>query len=134
MQCDFAFICDYAEEAGGKLHAVGIGWDTIYAPNIPATHPMLGFVARLRGSAAEAGTKDVTIRLLDADGSDAFPAQQHQVPFQLKPNSLLGNLNIVMQLGGLEFKKYGAYAIHLVVQGNEMASVSFNVSQPPTTA
>ena len=31
MEVDFAFISDYAEESGGKLHALGIGIDTIHA-------------------------------------------------------------------------------------------------------
>jgi hypothetical protein len=32
MNLDFAFICDYAE-AGAKLKALGIGFDTIFARN-----------------------------------------------------------------------------------------------------
>jgi hypothetical protein len=34
MECQFAFICDFAEQ-DGKLHAIGIGWDAIFAPQLP---------------------------------------------------------------------------------------------------
>ena len=30
MTVDFAFVCDYAE-VGGKINAMGIGFDTIFA-------------------------------------------------------------------------------------------------------
>ena len=37
MRLDFAFLCDYAD-ASGKVHALGIGVDNIYAPQVPARH------------------------------------------------------------------------------------------------
>ena len=133
MQCEFAFLCDYAEQ-DRKLHAVGIGWDTIYSATTPAKHPMMCFVARLKGTAAEKGSKDISIRILDADGEDVISPIDQQLGFEVQPPKLTGYLNIVAQFGGVDFKKYGSYAIHLVVQGNEMASVPFEVSLLPTTA
>lgn len=94
---------------------------------------MMSFVARLKGTAAEKGSKETIIRLLDADGEDVVPPMQQQLGFEVQPPKLFGYLNIVVQLGGLQFKKYGSYAIHLVVQGNEMASVVFDVGLPPST-
>jgi hypothetical protein len=132
VQPEFAFLCDYAEKEG-KIHAVGIGWDTLYAPELPHRHPMIAFVGRVSGTAAEKGPKDISIRLLDADGEDVGPTIDQQLPFEVQPGKLKGNLEVVVQFGGIEFKKYGTYAIHLVIQGNEMASVSFEVSPPPTT-
>ncbi len=137
MECKFAFLCDFAEESGGKLHAIGIGWDTIYAripPGGVSIHSMMTFVASIRGTIAESGTKEVMLRLIDADGEDVLPPQQQNIPFAVKAPQLSGNMNFVVQLGGVPFKKYGAYALHLLVQGNEMGPVVFNVSPLPTTA
>jgi len=133
MQRQFAFVCDYAEQ-DNKLHAIGIGWETVYAANLPCIHPIMCFVAGLRGTLAEAGTKTISLRLIDADGEDVIPPMQHQMAFDIKPPLLEGNIHIVMNLVNIQFKKYGPYAIHLLVQGNEMGSVSFNVSEIPTTA
>jgi hypothetical protein len=133
MECQFAFVCDHAEQ-DHKLHALGIGWDTIYAQSLPCLHSTMGFVAGLRGSLAEAGTKTVMLRLIDADGEDVIPPMENQVAFDLRPPLLEGNLRIVLNLVNVQFKKYGPYAIHLVLQGNEMASVTFNISEMPTTA
>ena len=132
MERQFAFVCDYAEQ-DNKLHAVGIGWETIYTANMPCTHPVMCFVAGLRGTIAEAGTKSISLRLIDGDGEDVIPPMHHQVHFEVKQPQLESNLRIVMNFVNVQFKKYGPYAIHLVVQGNDMGSVSFHVSEIPTT-
>ena len=130
MDIEFAFLCDYAQQES-KLNAIGIGWDTIMAPELPVRHTIMTFVARLRGSVAEAGVKDVTLRIIDADGQDVIPPVQQQMTFNVQSPALAGFLNVVVQLGGLEFQKYGAYAIHLLLGGNELARVAFQVVQPP---
>ena len=133
MECDFIFLCDYATR-DRKLHAVGIGWDNLYAANLPFRHSVMSLVARLSGSVAENGTKEISLRLLDADGTDVLPAMTQQVSFEVKPPRLVGTMQIVMQMVNVEFQKYGAYALHLLLQGNEIGSVSFSVTEPPTTA
>lgn len=130
MEIEFAFLCDYAQQES-KLNAIGIGWDTIMAPELPVRHTIMTFVARLRGSITEVGVKDIAIRIIDADGQDVIPPVQQQMQFNVQPPSLFGFLNVVIQLGGLEFQKYGAYAIHLLLAGNELARVGFQLMQPP---
>ena len=133
MELAFAFLCDYAVQER-KLHAIGIGWDTIYAPSLPTVHPNMTLVAKLKGTIAESGTKDISVRIIDADGVDVMPPLERQLPFEVKPPHLSGNLQIVLMLGNLRFEQYGSYAIHLVVQDHEMTEVTFNVTEPPKTA
>ena len=102
------------------------------APELPVRHTIMTFVARLRGSVAEAGVKDVAIRIIDADGQDVIPPVQQQMQFNVQAPALFGFLNVVIQLGGLEFRSYGSYAIHLLLSGNELARVAFQLVQPPT--
>jgi hypothetical protein len=134
MQLKFAFLCDYAEEAGGKLHAVGIGWDTIYARTLPVAHPMMCFVAVLKGTIAETGTKNLALRLIDADGNDVVPPLLQQAHFVVRAPALEGDIKYVAQLGSVQISKLGSYAVHLTVDGNELANVPFSVSAGPTTA
>jgi len=70
-------------------------------------------------------------RVLDADGQDVIPPVQQQMQFNVQSPALFGYLNVVIQLGGLELRSYGAYAIHLLLSGNELARVAFQVAQPP---
>jgi hypothetical protein len=130
MDTEFVFLCDYAQQES-KLNAIGIGWDTIMAPELPVRHTIMTFVARLRGSVAETGLKEVTLRIIDADGQDVIPPVEQHMQFNVQSPALFGFLNVVVQLGGLEFQNYGAYAIHLLLSGNELARVAFQVAQPP---
>jgi len=133
MVKDFAFICDYAE-SGNKLGALGIGFDTIYAPQVPCVHPNFHLVMQLRSSVAEAGQKDVEVRLIDADGKDVIPplSAPMEVP-QPPPGAMDTQARLVVGFGGVCFPAYGQYALHVVVQGNEMVRIPIRVAQPPTT-
>lgn len=133
MDTDFAFICDYAEQ-DTKLHAVGIGFDTIFATALPAIHPVVTFVARLRGSVAERGLKSLSLRLIDAEGQDVSPPVEGQMQFDVKPGQLAAAANVVIAMQGIQFTKWGEHAFHLLVQDREMARVPFSVSEPPTTS
>ena len=127
MECDFAFLCDFAEQ-DRKLHAVGIGWETIQAPSLPHRQPNMGIVVRLRGSVAEAGTKDVSVRLIDADGKDVISAIHQQVSFE--PRGMEGHVNLVVQLTNVQFNTYGGYAAYVTVGGEQKARLSFTVTEP----
>jgi uncharacterized protein DUF6941 len=130
MECDFAFLCDFAEQ-DRKLHAVGIGWETIQAPNLPHRQPNMGIVARLRGSVAESGTKDVSVRLIDADGEDVIQAINQQLKFE--PRGIEGHVNLVVQLTNVQFKSHGSYAVYVTVGGEQKARLSFSVIEPRPT-
>ena len=127
MRCDYAFICDFAQDSGGKVSAIGIGWETIFAPSVPVIHPQMSFVASLTGTIAEAGIKNVEFRLINADGGDVLPPMKMDLELVVQEPALEGRMNLVVNLNNIEFTKFGKYAMHLVVQGNEMARCSFSV-------
>ena len=134
MRCNYSFLCDFAQETGGgKLNALGIGWSNIRASALPAIHPQMTFAASLSGTIAEAGTKKVELRLIDADGADVIPPVEVDLDFAVQEPALEGTLNLVLNLNGVQFPKYGQYAFHLVLQGNEIARAPFSVVAPPDT-
>src|SRR3954468_20782712 len=98
MEIEFAFLCDYAQQES-KLNAIGIGWDTIMAPELPVRHTIMTFVARLRGSMAEAGGKKGALPIIGPDGQGVIPAVQQQMQFNVQAPALFGFLNGVLQLG-----------------------------------
>lgn len=133
MELEFAFICDYAEP-GNKINALGIGFDTIFAQKVPCVHPHFHLVVQLRSSVAEAGRKDVNIRLIDADGKDVIPPFTGTMEVPQPPPGALDTVGkLVVGFGGVNFPAYGHYALHVVVQGNEMVRIPIRIAQPPTT-
>ncbi len=132
MVVDFAFICDYAEVTG-KINALGIGFDTIYAPKIPCKHPSFFLVLQLRASVVEAGEKTLEVRLIDEDGNDIIPTLKGKfdIPKTAAGTESIGR--IAMQFHNVEFPRYGSYSLHAVVEGLEMVRVPLKVSLPPQT-
>jgi len=133
LDVDFAFICDYAD-AGQKLSALGIGFDTIYANKVPATHPHFYLVAQIRASVAEAGDKEVAIRLIDADGNDVISGMSGTMHIpEPGPGTTETLGRLVMAFNNVKFPKYSPYSIHVVIQGREMIRIPLRVAQPPST-
>ncbi|MBI2867230.1 MAG: hypothetical protein HYX97_02705 [Chloroflexi bacterium] len=130
MRLDFAFVCDYAE-LGSKINALGIGFDTIYAPKVPATHPHLHLVAQLRASIAEAGEKHLSVSLIDADGKEVQPPVTGA--FNLpKPQGATESVGrIAIAFNNTTFPRYGEYSIHMTVQGNELVRIPLRVLPTP---
>lgn len=132
MRVDFAFVCDYADAGGPKINALGIGFDTIFAQQVPWTQPQFFFVAQLSASVAEVGQKELAIKLIDADGASvaeihgSFPIAQPTAGVEAKAR-------IAVQFAGVVFQRYGSYALHLVIGGNELHVVPLNVTSPPAT-
>ena len=135
MDIEYGFICDHADQTGGKLDAIGIGFDAIFAPDVPVIHPHMSIVFRLRYSVAEAGNKVLNIRLIDSDGQPVGQTEGLDMPVELQapPSGTTGKLNIVGNLNGIEFPQYGDYAFHILVDGHEMHRIGFEVAQPPET-
>lgn len=132
MDVDFAFLCDYAE-VGPKINALGIGFDTIIAPQVPATHPLLHVVVQLRLSVGEAGQKNLEVNLIDEDGKEVVPPtkQSFNVPKPVAGAESIGRLALAFQ--NIKFPQYGSYSIHVAIDGHEVKRLSIKVRPPPTT-
>lgn len=133
MDVDFAFICDFAE-AGRKINALGIGFDRINAPSVPARHPHFHVVAQIKFSLTEVGPKDMEVRLIDADGQDVIPPIRGQLEVPAtSPGALHAQGRLNIGFGNVEFRQYGQYSVRVTIQGTELINIPFTVAQPPTT-
>jgi hypothetical protein len=130
VNVDFAFICDYAE-ASGKLNALGIGFDTIFTPKLPARHLHFSLVLQIKASVVEAGQKHIQVNLIDEDGKDVIQPINGQINIPRTDGSAPNTGRFVMEFGNIEFKNYGIYSVRVVIEGLEMASLSFRVAPPP---
>jgi hypothetical protein len=130
MKVDFAFICDYAD-ARGKINALGIGFDTIYAPKVPVKHPIFSFVLQLRTSAEDFGAKKIEVHLTDDDGKDIISAINRTIQLRRPATGAESIARLALQFGNVQFPRHGHYSIRAVLDGHEIASVPLNVSLPP---
>lgn len=134
MDIDFAFICDYAESVA-KINALGIGFDTIFAPKLPARRPHFHVVAQIRASITEAGTKDMSVYVINADGVDVVDPIRGKIEIpkpRLGATETTARINIAFH--NVQFKDYGSYSVRITIQETEMVSIPLRVSEPPKTA
>lgn len=136
MDIDYAFICDYADEGPrGKINALGIGLNRIFAPKVPYRLSHFHLVFQLRASIAEVGTKELLISLIDADGREVIPTLKREVEIpKPSPREIETTTRANIGFGNVEFPKYGDYSIHVAIAGVEMARTSLRVVEPPRTA
>ena len=132
MEVNFAFLCDYADPSGGKITAVGLGFDTIYATRIPTTHPLFFSVISIKFSSTEAGPKQVGMRLIDDDGNNVVPPLDATINIDSPPPGFLyRNQQIALAMPGVTFPHYGDYAVSWLVNGQEIKVLPLKVAQPP---
>lgn len=129
MQVDFAFVCDYAD-ASNKLNALGIGFDTIMAPQTPAKHQTFFLVMQIRANVVESGEKNLEIDLIDEDGKPVIPPLKGRFNIPRPPSGTESTGRIATRFDNVEFPKYGAYSLHIVVDGHEMVRIPLRVAQP----
>lgn len=130
MQVDFAFICDYAE-ATNKINALGIGFDTIVSGKMPTRHPTFFLVVQIRVTVVESGEKNFEVHLIDEDGREIIPALKGKLNIPRPPSGTESTGRLALRFDGVEFPRYGAYSIHMTVEGHEMVRIALRVIQPP---
>jgi hypothetical protein len=131
MKVDFAFICDYAE-ATNKINALGIGFDRIYARELPTKHRHFSVVVQLRATLMEAGEKNIEVRLIDEDGNDVLPPARVQLNIPKPEGKIESTGRFVMEFGNVEFKRYGIHSVRVAIDGTEMVAIPFGISLHPS--
>lgn len=132
MEVNFAFLCDYADQSGRKMAAIGIGFDTLYMRKIPAAHPLFYSVISIKFSSTEVGPKRVGMRLLDEDGGNVVPPLDATINVNPPPAGFLyRNQNIALAMHGVTFPKYGDYVVSWLVDGREIKTIPLKVTPPP---
>jgi len=132
LEVNFAFLCDYADQSGGKISAIGAGFDTIYAGNVPARHPLFFSVISIKFSTTEVGPKRVGMHLIDEDGNNIVPPLDTTINVgPPAPGFLYRNQQIALAMHGVTFPRYGDYAVSWLVGGQEIKTVPLRVAPPP---
>ena len=134
MNIELFVLCDAATDQQGKLNILG-AFDSLWAKTVPVSHPQCAVALRIRFSKIEAGEHNIKINVIDEDGQSVVS------PFETKVNVGFANIkvtsvaaNMILNLHGLKFQKFGEYSIDLAIDGRQEASLPFYVNQLPAQA
>ena len=128
MTIDLAFLCDSALEDRGKLHALGVGIDRVSGGSLPMTHPRFVVVCVMRYSVMEAGEKRMVIRLLTPDARDAITPIEQDIMLPVREGVVDATARIVAELNEVTFNQSGPHALHVAIDGAEVARLPISVS------
>jgi len=130
LEIEIFTLCDAAADYQGRLNILGV-FDTIFASQMPARHPFCSVALRIRFQMTERGQHRLTLHIVDDDGNLVIPAIVAAFSVEIPSNSQIASANLVLNLGQLQFKNYGEYAINLAIDGRQEASLPFWVKEPP---
>jgi hypothetical protein len=141
MELDHVILADViSPRPDGKIDLHGVGWDTIYAAAVPASHPRMDLAIRFLLSAQEVETgHQVVVALMGPDGEISrltadvapLPGEQRDA---IEPGRRVG-VGMVLTLGNVTFPEFGSYHLVITWDGTEVRHpIRLFVSPPPQPA
>ena len=131
MKCQLAALCDAANmSANGKLNILG-EFDTLFARQVPAVHPCLVFVAKLKTGERDVGAHTFHLRVVDDDMNLVTSLDgQFDVRGQPVPGIESG-FPVILQITNAAFGAYGSYMFELRVDNTKMCELPLQVRTVP---
>lgn len=131
MNIEAFLLCDAATDQRGKLNVLG-AFDHVMFREMPNRFPAIAIVTRIRFEKIEEGEHMVKIFIIDADGNPVGPKPEGKVNVRMAGEARSSVANLILNIQGLEFARFGSYQVDLVVDGNVCASLPLTVGQVPT--
>ena len=130
MNIEAFLLCDAATDQQGKLNVLG-AFDNIYAKQLPTKHPSCSVATRIRFERVNEGEHIIRIIIIDEDGNAIGPKLDGNISVKVPQNAGSSVVNMVLNIQGLEIKKYGTYRIDLAINGDKKAELPFYVKPVP---
>jgi hypothetical protein len=131
MQIQVAVLCDAATNDNEKLNLLG-AFDTIFARELPATHPQCAVALRVTFLSGDEGKHELKLNFVDADGRSIMPDfPPIQVEVQLPEDMHFGTRNFIFNFQQLNFAAPGLYSVDISVDGQPQASIPLLVKHLP---
>lgn len=126
MELDYLVLADVVSpRPDGKLDIHGVGWDTVFAAAVPATHPRMDVAVRVLLSVHETEhPHQAVLKLVGQDGPELGRVTADIQPLTDEDRAAIPagrrvGIGLVLTLAGTVFPAYGAYHLVLTWDGTE---------------
>lgn len=135
MRLKWGVLADAANRSDtGKLNILGM-FSSIGASRVPAQHPQMCLVLKLEATGGEKGTtKTLRIALLDADGVLVIPAPELKISIPKDAPGRNLEMDLIIEMAVMPLQKYGDFQFDILIDGNSVGQVSFDVVPAPPVA
>jgi len=131
MNVQVAVLCDAATDDNGKLNLLG-SFDTIYAREMPATHPQCAVALRVTFFSSDEGNHNLKLNFVNADGRPIMPPLTIPVEVTLPDEVHFGTRNFIFNFQQLKFDEPGLYSMDITLDELPQASIPLFVKHLPT--
>jgi len=129
MNIEVYSLCDAATNDTGKLNILGV-FDSIWARELPVTHPQCAIALRIRFDSIERGEHRVAVTFVDLDGKNIITPANGVIKVDFPDGQRSGSANLILNIQMLKLEKYGEYSIDLAIDGRSEGSLPLFVIQP----
>lgn len=132
---DFAFLADAVQVVGGKLFALGGGWDQLLVGGLPTRHSSMGIGMRITFPWGwDKSPVDVGVDLQDQDGRSILGSRILQRRLPVKPPSgfapgAIFGYPIAFTFNSLPFESAGDYSFVIHLDGEPVHRLRFTVRE-----
>jgi hypothetical protein len=131
MDVEVFLMADAATDSQGKLNILG-AFDTVFAPAMPTLLGQCAIVIRLRVYPSDTLSHNVEVHITTAEGTDLVPPASGKFDLPaVQPPAPSSGINIIFNIIGLKFERYGEHAIHLDIDGQRRNSLPLYVKVAP---
>lgn len=128
MKVEVFALCDAATDSYGKLNILG-AFDVINSRKVPVVHPQCSIASRMRFDRIERGEHTLRVNIVDEDGKAVVPALEAKLQINF-PDQLPSQIfNIILNMQGLKFEKFGTFSIDLALDNRQEASLPLFVRE-----
>ena len=126
MELDHMVLADViSPRPDGKMDLQGVGWDTVFAAEVPASHPRMDVAIRFLLSQQEVETAHtVALALVGEDGEELAKLNAEVGAFapekraRIQPGRKVG-IGMTLKIANVVFPRYGRYQLVLTWDGTE---------------
>lgn len=130
MNIQVAVLCDAASDDNGKLYLLG-AFDTIFAPQFPATHPQCTVALRVTFVSGDEGNRKIKLNFVNADGRSIMPPIEIPVAVALPEDAHFLTRNFIVNIQGLKFPETGVYSVDVRLDDKSRAGIPLWVKNMP---
>ncbi len=121
-------ICDAATDYSGRLSILG-SFEGIAASTAPIQRDRCSIAVRMRFDVTETGEHPIEVRFLDEGGKSIGPTMGAEINVKIHAGRTSGAYNLVLNINGMIFPKFGNYTIQLWIDGVNRSSLPLLVAQ-----
>jgi len=117
----------------GKINIAG-EFNSFHFGKMPGSWPLMSIFARFEAHLGEGLEHALQIKVTDQDGAAVLQSPVVEMKFKKLGSGIPARADVIAQLAGITFPRYGDYTVHLFVDGVRRGDTTLYVRQrPPTT-